>query len=918
MGKHQRRRRGGGNGNRNKKRHQEQGRKNSSEQREGEGGEGCGGNRNNDNKGQQQQLLQRLRHADSETRRAALSAVLHNPRLLRKGGGGKQQQKRQQLQLLNVVRERLMDDDDEYVECAVVAAGCLCNYLAASPRSSGNDNDSVGNNNNEEKEKHYLTSTAGWLPLFLRKIDDSLRVLQDDEGNADNMTMVDAADTTKTANKTKTKSARPAYLELLKRCLECTVTLVETNPLVVEERLLSSSSSSSLLQDFVTVWDRCLDFAVSCRLRHRAEEGTGDPKNQFAAIDEAEAIVWIARGLHSSWDDNPALIEAWSESRGTGNSDTTFAKVSDLVSETYPIENNGTTTTNRRYRQALVHLAGAVMARAAVVKSDPPSERTLECAAKTLSCALFSEEGSDTGKSMLHMRLSSEEAKVAFVERDKQRSDEAMERDIVRAQVARHEPARMIARRLKEEKGERIQRLQEQQEQELKHSLAATGNNADDGGDGDGGDDDMNMGMVVDDHPKDPYSGKFEEGDRLDKAERLQKAERKWKDDVRPTQLALEILVNLTSTSPAPSLEEEGQDDVVMAEAGSDQPPPLDDRLARVLLAENIPDAVFSLLKEAAVGSDWWWSEECGPVSASTGSIMEATNHVPMLILSANDVVSKAALCLGHCITAMPEFCGSVDTAMMLWNDLRPVVQKMMQRRRTVGSDAGGGCGTVVVEDETLQAISGAMAVLVQSRPEIRQRVLVADAAGDDDNLNWLLSFLSSPPSSESSSTTPPPPLSPPALVKRDIISILGVLCSAELEASTSVRETVCSVLLRTTVGDEGDAMVSSSSSSASGTVEDKATVLSETMNALMDVFGGDDDETARLFRKLDVLPYFQRQVAFLRRAVEAAARAADSSSCGGGDDDDESRHRRQILLEQWEETAWNAERFIEYKLKTT
>jgi len=111
--------------------------------------------------------------------------------------------------------------------------------------------------------------------------------------------------------------------------------------------------------------------------------------------------------------------------------------------------------------------------------------------------------------------------------------------------------------------------------------------------------------------------------------------------------------------------------------------------------------------------------------------------------------------------------------------------------------------------------------------------------------------------------------------IQREAIEMLGILLSQE-DHPEDVNRNVVSALIN------------------SGSK--KARVLSEVLNALMDIYG-DDDCHPVVFEGLNVLSFFQRSVPVLKTSIQC--------------DRDEAT---QEEVSQWRETALNASRFIQYK----
>ena len=140
-------------------------------------------------------LIQRLRHADSRTRHAALVTVLA-PLSEGKSAGAAVS-----ISLMQAVRERVMDND---IECAQTAAECLGLYVT--------------------HQKHRET-TASWTALLLNRIGRCLQEIQSRQ--QDNRT-------TTTASSSSSSVSMKRWWALTAKCLQALCGLIESNTLALE------------------------------------------------------------------------------------------------------------------------------------------------------------------------------------------------------------------------------------------------------------------------------------------------------------------------------------------------------------------------------------------------------------------------------------------------------------------------------------------------------------------------------------------------------------------------------------------------------------------------------------------------------------------------------------------------------------
>lgn len=232
-------------------------------------------------------------------------------------------------------------------------------------------------------------------------------------------------------------------------------------------------------------------------------------------------------------------------------------------------------------------------------------------------------------------------AHVAWLE---EQQDDALERQIVRHQADKKESARDIARRLQQDK----------------HMA----------------EEDNGRGRL------DPY--------RCDRQEQYEQHEQWWSIMMRPKQLALEIVANITSTETGLT----DEDDVVMVEAQ------LDGRIAELVLTNQVPERVQTML-EQLVG-DWRPPGGCLPVA---------------LIESVADLQAKACACLGHCLVNLPQW----KPNMTLWNVFKATLTSVSAHEGSVFA---------------AESVSAAMALALRSRPTVRQQIGAAE-------LDFLLNLTS-------------------------------------------------------------------------------------------------------------------------------------------------------------------------------
>jgi hypothetical protein len=362
-----------------------------------------------------------------------------------------------------------------------------------------------------------------------------------------------------------------------------------------------------------------------------------------------------------------------------------------------------------------------------------------------------------------------------------QQTDSILEREIISHQIQKKEPARSIARRLKQQK-------------------------------------DGSSSMDEEDNDD---AGNLSK-DRIDMQDTWEKSLAEWEDHaVRPLQLALEITANLTSLPPL----NEDEDEEMMMMMMTEEERTLPENIVKLVVEHHLADRLQQIMRQLAVLNRY-----------------ASSNDVPQVVRdSIADLQCKASVGLGHCLANVSAWYPSVS----LWIDMK---------------------GAMTVDGAVLDAITSTMVVALRSWQSIRAQIQQQD-------LNELLSLLTSTESST---------------VARNVISMLGILCSAESHPA-EVNEKVCQTLLS----------VSSSSNMTTTTRETpSAMVMAEVLNALMDIYG-DDDRHPAVFASLDVLGHFQRSLPLLKQRIrtEELTRSSSNEEIAG-----------------WKESAMNAARFIDYQ----
>ena len=442
-------------------------------------------------------ILQRLRHADPKTRHAALAALLHTSL----------HPDRLLLRpvvdvnLLQAIREQVSKPD---LLCATAAAGCLANYAAFS-RSSEQD-----------------ALTAGWMVVLTKRLRDAA-----------------------VAVISPTVAEKQQWLEFTEQCLTCLVHLVENNPMAVD-RLLPGmrTHDDELRNELLSVITELLRLTIE-RSKNTVASMNNDDDGDMARVVSIQTLC--CRCLHSLWDDNPDLLLPWLEQQESTARQTLELLLTLLHAKSPSI--------------ARLHSVGAWVAAWTLLRTTSSSYNNLKTNLQTAvpRCMEVLRESlcwdREDRAPQIKMLCAAHAAHMA------QQADHELERQVVSAQEQKKEPARLIARRLKEE---------QPQKQSQPHL-------------------DVKMASMQ------------EEENVVD----WESSCSQWQESIRSLQLALEITANLTSVSTPLMRDAVDDDDEMMLE--SEDIVTLDSELLQPLIQHRIPYQVVQLSNQLSTKRHESW-----------------------------------------------------------------------------------------------------------------------------------------------------------------------------------------------------------------------------------------------------------------------------------------------------------------------
>jgi hypothetical protein len=554
----------------------------------------------NSSGGHQQGLavLQKIRHSDPQTRLAALSALLQttfSTEAPQTSGKGRQVS----VPLLQTVRDQVCNSTD--LVCSSTAAACLGNYLV-----------SCGSSSNDDNQQHD-TVTAGWLLIFIKRLQDCWVQFSDETDRAAARTPTSPPKPLTTTIKNPTQ-----WLELTERCLFGLVQLVENNPLAVKALVEDPLPCMQLLTNWV---------------RKASSQTAAAATNDGGSINSWSSIhILSARFFHSVWDDNPDVVIPLL----VGEQPTTATTILPVLLET--IQNSSNVV-------ARLHCVGAWLAAWLVL--PPAAHQQLD--AGLSDCMLTLHQGLEWNSEIAKNRL--EELVIVYQDFAAQQADDTLEQEIISDQDKKKESARLIARRLTKHAKD-SSKMEEEDEEGTGRPPA----------------------------------------DRTDKRELWEQSLDEWDDTaVRPVQLALEIVANLTALAPPPA---SWDDDDQMMLTEEDHEPALPVAITKLVLESHIADRLQHVACQL-VSSDW------------------LPNGVPPDVRSSiSDLQCKAAVGVGHCLANVPEWTPSPT----LWTDFK---------------------SAHAVDTAGQEAITSTMVVALRSQQSIRTHI-------QQNDLNDLLALLES------------------------------------------------------------------------------------------------------------------------------------------------------------------------------
>jgi len=870
-------------------------------------------NSNNSSSSGSSPLINKIRHANSVVRHGALSALsstLFCPESL---STSKQSGTTIKMELIRAVAERIMDED---MPCALCAVGCIANYILF-VNHSGTTSSANGQNQDQNHVNKVETILTPVLLAKMNKACDQIETIHKEmvhfasslsshEGDSNNDSSVTAQSNQNegnnkkknkksSQNKKKSNTAPSVKMDQMGRMIMEQFTLISLSLHafcgMVENYSVNNSSSSLLHHErsqFLSTTMRTLIISkemiqslsdATCvntiiadedKKAKKITESTGndnagdDPVttvNKLLAKKEndenviSDVATYAARTMHSSSDDNPEFVEALMM-MGLSTSTSTAINAWDVIVSTI---SNATLPALSR-----LHCAGTVITSRQCIldiwsSSSSNSNAKLQkiqndidtiIANQAFPLLLQSTIYSTDIASALCQQITAAECKLK-----EERQDEDIEKNVIQMVDKRKESARLIARRQKKMKKEAADAAAEKEKLD---KIDETMN--DEGIDEKGSTDNDENGDCEMKNDHDNESNEETE-DKYDKAINA------WKNACMPLKLSVEVIANLCARRTGEDenedfddmdgwdLEKEGQ---LLSSCATtpDFTTKLeeDEEFLNGIISSGIPDRVLSVF---------------GCILLSLIGVKK--DQIPGVAMEdLLDIVTKCGICLGNAVCNLEQWKSNEADLTAVWKDFFQCL--------TTAMDGEVAFANTVLPCQAISSLFTTMVAFLRFRPSLVKSV-------NEQDLELILSYVLLECPLEARKTGPNAEVKYSDVVsdiQKDAIGLLGILCSEP--HPDQINERICSVFLT---------VLNRSHSSS-------AALISELMNALMDMYSadeGDPNNHESVFRNNNVLGAFQKNVPILRRKIR-----------------EETDNTDPMDVALWKETALNASRFIKYK----
>eukprot|EP00980_Cylindrotheca_fusiformis_P011523 scaffold2710_cov72-Cylindrotheca_fusiformis.AAC.1 len=444
-----------------------------------------------------------------------------------------------------------MDND---MNCASSAAECLAQYI-----SYHCNNETDDRNRQQQQQQQNEDVMASWTLVLIGRLKQcheaiSAVLLQQAKPNNNNN------------NSTK------QWYALAAPCLRALCKLIEMNELALEQM-------NSQKQTFLSTIFGLLQVSTTS---HQA--ATLDPKVTEWVQDTA---IYAARCIHSSLDDNLEMVELLSTSQ--------------QMMDAFPSFMTTTTTTTTVPNLAQLHVAGCIVS---LYQSAPSSSSSSR---RWLSTCIMNHVLPTLSRFMTttvdiivpKLRVLEENYRQARILWMTQKEDSELESSVLQSIQERKEPAREIARRLKQ-----------QQEQNPRMEKAVLRDNQEEDG-----------------------------------RQAMENALTEWNDIIMPIQLALEVMANLLSCFIIEDDENDENETKMAVDCGTTTTNDDDDDdgknlLCETLITNRVTECIVRMLQTLCLYKKTRHHEEA-----------EAGNDELLLLKDdLDELISKVSACLSNCV----------------------------------------------------------------------------------------------------------------------------------------------------------------------------------------------------------------------------------------------------------------------------
>ena len=285
-----------------------------------------------------------------------------------------------------------------------------------------------------------------------------------------------------------------------------------------------------------------------------------------------------------------------------------------------------------------------------------------------------------------------------------------------------------------------------------------------------------------------------------------------------------------------------------------------------------------------------------------TGATTVSTTTLPEQVQRAgSDLQCKAAVCLGHCFTNLPNIPSNQNQKNddnILWSDfIQPSFHSLASDRHETFAKKL----FVYLSEDVQQAVCTTAVAALRSRPTLQQYILA-----EQDEVDHLLAVLPT-----STTTNPLSTLSVTrSLIVRDIINVLGIVVSQQ-DHTIDIDRKVCRAMMNVLLfmGDE-IRKVSTVTPNSTGVSYRYVVITSEIINAIMDIYGKDDCYLT-VFTNLDCLTHLQKTTPLLKKHIGILRAAVHTSNTGSNNMNDYDYYTYDDI-EQWKEIMLNTNRFVQ------